>query len=132
MKTYTEQDLRLAFRAGINMGKYLEAKDKYYKPIDEEDFKQDQFDNPSKYSRHKWGIKITAPTIAEVIIWLHEKHGIWISINPMHTDGLWGYEISVFCNEPYKGWFSEIKNYTFNSPIEAYEAAIKYTLNNLI
>ena len=37
MKTYTEQDLRLAFRAGINMGKYFEAKDKYFKPKGIED-----------------------------------------------------------------------------------------------
>lgn len=70
--------------------------------------------------------------IMQVIMWLYEKHGFWISINPMHTDGLWGYEISVFCNDPYKGWFSEIKNYTFSSPTEAYEAAIKYTLKNLL
>ena len=64
--------------------------------------------------------------IAEVVMWLYEKHGIWIY--PFRHD---------FNKEFY--WSIDTKNedeYTsddkFNSPTEAYEAAIEYTLNNLI
>ena len=73
-----------------------------------------------------------APTIAEVVMWLYEKHGIWISvidISPSHI--LWEYQISrkevglIYSSSQYP-----VKhNY---SPTEAYEAAIEYTLNNLI
>lgn len=83
----------------------------------------------------KWKLpygEFSAPTITEVVMWLYEKHGVWVSINPTHTDELWGYEILVKSNDPYKGWFNEISGYTFNSPTEAYEAGIEYALNNLI
>lgn len=69
----------------------------------------------------------TAPTIAEVVMWLYEKHGIWIGVQP---------------NEPYvdDDWcfiiFKNLKNNNslegYNSPTEAYERGIEYTLNNLI
>lgn len=63
----------------------------------------------------------TAPTIAEVVMWLYKKHGIWIEVT---TD-----VYSKFC------WlvkeFRASQN-NYNSPTEAYEAAIEYTLNNLI
>jgi len=75
---------------------------------------------------------VLAPTIAEVVMWLYEKHGIWISvidISPSHI--LWEYQISrkevglIYSSSQYP-----VKhNY---SPTEAYEAAIEYTLNNLI
>jgi hypothetical protein len=68
-----------------------------------------------------------APTIAEVVMWLYEKHGIWISPQP---------------NEPYidNDWcftvFKDLKNNGslegYNSPTEAYEAAINYVLLNLM
>lgn len=38
MKTYTEQDLRLAFRAGIDMGKHIQAKNYFDKPLDEDEY----------------------------------------------------------------------------------------------
>lgn len=38
MKTYTEQDLRLAFRAGIDMGKHIQAGNYFDKPLDEDEY----------------------------------------------------------------------------------------------
>ena len=38
MKTYTEQDLRLAFQAGINRGKYLQSGNYYNEPLDEDEY----------------------------------------------------------------------------------------------
>ena len=61
---------------------------------------------------------IAAPTIAEVIMWLYEKHGIWISVIHQHNKFFWK--------------FGSYQTQEFNSPTEAYEAAIDYTLNNLI
>jgi hypothetical protein len=77
-----------------------------------------------------------APTIAEVVMWLYEKHEIWISINKLNDS-------KFFINIVLKDNTKIIKGVTvddvefrkvhyFNSPTEAYEAAIEYTLNNLI
>lgn len=76
----------------------------------------------------------SAATIAEVLMWLYEKHNIWIYADS-HEFGKWCYKYKF--NRPYKelpkiterGEFS-IEDY--NSPTEAYEAAIIYTLENLI
>ena len=80
---------------------------------------------------------VTAPTIAEVVMWAFEKHGIWISVftmdkwlpNGNDREQLFDYGIKQMklglINIPKK--FEE-----FNSPTEAYAAAIEYTLNNLI
>ena len=70
-----------------------------------------------------------SPTIAEVVMWLYEKHGIWVAVS---------YEINDLDQTE---WFwSTVKNgeeiasqyLGFNTPTEAYEAAITYTLKNLI
>jgi hypothetical protein len=68
----------------------------------------------------------TAPTIAEVIMWLYENHGIWIAV-------------TIISQESWQCYITEIGkplgltyNTDSNSPIEAYEAAIIYTLKNLI
>jgi hypothetical protein len=58
-----------------------------------------------------------APTIVSVVMWLYEKNGIWISV------------YSIDDSTIFRHCFSNID---FNSPTEAYEAAILYTLNNLI
>lgn len=56
-------------------------------------------------------------TIAEIVMWLYEKHDIWISVNSIDDSTI------------FRHCFSNID---FNSPTEAYEVAIVYTLNNLI
>lgn len=60
-------------------------------------------------------------TIAEVVMWLYENHGIWIGVNLNFR-----YQI-----ETKKHGVLHTKN-EFKSPTAAYEAAIEYTLNNLI
>ena len=66
---------------------------------------------------HNRGGNYSAPTIAEVVMWVYEKYGIWISVGNIDDS-------TVF-----RHCFSNID---FNSPTEAYEAAITYTLTKLI
>ena len=74
---------------------------------------------------------LSAPTVAEVVMWLYENHGIWIytwnsDINM--TFRVWIQNLRIKSNDTI-----EVPNIKIcNSPTEAYEAAILYTLNNLI
>lgn len=82
------------------------------------------------------------PIIAEVVMWLYEKHGIWISAIPNSSSGhqLLMRKMSVHLfkyrnglnvqTETLKNTNKEIVY--FLSPTKAYEAAIEYILNNLI
>ena len=65
------------------------------------------------------------PTISDVIMWLYEKHGIWVNI---------GFSGDESCYLMVTNKIGEIKwnEKGFKSPTEAYEAAIEYTLKNLI
>ena len=75
------------------------------------------------------------PTIAEVVMWLYEKHGIWIQIgvgNLFHKDKFYiiikqhnvdRWDVTPLNNE---------KHSPYNTPTEAYEAAIEYALKELI
>ncbi len=67
----------------------------------------------------------TAPTIAEVVMWLYEKHGIWISVNITKTPIFFWYEIKGKDNIWFQG-----KNH--KTPTEAYLSAIEYTLKQII
>lgn len=69
-----------------------------------------------------------APTIAEVVMWLYEKHGIWITVCVIGADGF-GYWLH---NKNRKRLNPEDQGGYWYSPTEAYEAAIEYTLKNLI
>lgn len=78
------------------------------------------------------------PTIAEAVMWLYEKHGIWIQSPFPYNNGKWEWIIFLL-NEPlkdtdgYKNVMSlHHEPYKFSSPTEAYEAAIEYTLKDLI
>lgn len=73
-----------------------------------------------------------APTIAEVVMWLYEKHGIWVIVKPYNDEELsqtlWESEMIEIANN-----YNDCYDYTFyHSPTEAYSAAIEYTLKNLI
>lgn len=74
-----------------------------------------------------------APTIADVIMWIYEKHEIWIQVKPGGKLETWDFIVQKKDNTFAVSYF-EIKQHKpfFNSPTEAYEAAIEYTLNNLI
>ena len=78
------------------------------------------------------GLTLSRPTIAEVVMWLYEKHGIWIYVNEEHRP----YIIKEGKNLNYQGKVFRIENenykYSWILPTEAYEAAIEYVLTNLI
>ena len=90
-----------------------------------------------------------APTIAEVVMWLYEKHGIWIAVNRVVIGSdEWDYSYIIsYLPKEYEfekrrsKHLVEIQSFkegvgsyhgAWYTPTEAYEAAIKYTLNNLI
>ena len=78
-------------------------------------------------------------TIAEVVMWLYEKHSIWISIDwtPQNNGDeypfkvFWYYFVSEKIGNP-ENTIDNVDETEFNSPTEAYEAAIEYCLNKLI
>lgn len=100
-------------------------------------FSNKYFNSLGEYKVVSYNVKIEndeyeAPIIAEIVMWLYEKHRIWISVidvSPSHI--LWEYQISrkevglIYSS----GQYPVKHNY---SPTEAYEAAIEYTLKNLI
>jgi hypothetical protein len=77
----------------------------------------------------------SAPTISDVVMWLYEKYDIWISVS---TSKYLKFYSRVFKKESTKSiehsFIFEISGsiYDFNTPCEAYEAAIEYVLTNLI
>lgn len=66
---------------------------------------------------------IEAPTIADVVMWLYEKHKIWISVGvvPFEKYYMFEYAISKLDGHIHQDG-------VFDTPTEAYEAAITYVL----
>lgn len=84
--------------------------------------------------RHK-AYRINTPTIAEVVMWLYEKHGVWITVNWYNYNNnsiFWSYTIEKIVSYPKPIDYTPKKTTNCSEPIAAYEAAIEYTLNNLI
>ena len=86
------------------------------------------------------GSSSVLPTIADVVMWLYEKHGIWISVVCDVYGKLW-YARLHSASESL--WRDDDKRhevitayYKFpnehDTPTKSYEAAFEYTLNNLI
>ena len=79
---------------------------------------------------------ISAPTITEVVMWLYEKYGIWIVVSTTISKQFI-YKCIDMSGEKdqsksnYPTCISKDGTY-YNSPTEAYEAAIEYTLKNLM
>ena len=70
-------------------------------------------------------------TITEVVMWLYEKHGIWVYTKPvLDEDGEWIFKGYVKHLNDFKA--KEYQTKLFREPTGAYEAAITYTLENLI
>ena len=100
------------------------------------DFPEDKFPDENKWT--------PVPYIYQVIIWLYEKHGIWIDVYYNSKYKSWDYEytnINWSQEEVDKKLEEDIHNLLdnifnakikYNSPTEAYKAAIEYTLKNLI
>jgi hypothetical protein len=80
----------------------------------------------SEYYNDKTWSAYSAPNIIEVVMWLYEKHGVWIWVS-MEL----GYNIT-FCWQLTGERISSNYKSNFKTPTEAYEAAIEYTLKNLI
>lgn len=79
-------------------------------------FKTDEYYSSETEVTSKSYNEYPAPTIAEVVMWLYEKHKFWTEV----TTDING----KFCFPWLEG--------KYNSPTEAYSAAIEYTLKNLI
>lgn len=67
---------------------------------------------------------ILRPTIADVVMWLYEKHGIWISVDSNPENGLFYYCIR---KKLHRLRLNETVSY-FTTPDKAYEEAIKRVL----
>lgn len=86
-------------------------------------------ENDYRYTNNEMQqFRFEAPTIADVVMWIYENHNIWISIDryidPEQSPD-YRYGSCIYYIDPYYG-------YGHKNPTEAYEAAIEYTLNNLI
>jgi hypothetical protein len=73
------------------------------------------------YPNDDTAIYYSAPTIADVVMWLYEKHGIWISVTKYKN---YGDDVTYFTPDN--------ERHIYKTPTEAYEARIKHTLENLI
>lgn len=91
-----------------------------------------QIDNvpPGKYNLTKQSVSL--PTITEVVMWLHEKHGLWTNVMYMGFELKYAWSVDVVTTSG-SDWdsYGEEGDVRYNSPAEAYETAIKYILQNL-
>jgi hypothetical protein len=76
------------------------------------------------------GGSYSRPTIAQVVMWLNEKHGIWVVVN-IDIQNRWYFELFNLKDKRNAEILID-DEYWFNLPTEAYEAAIDYVLTNLI
>lgn len=67
---------------------------------------------------------IERPTISQVVMWLYEKHKIWISVDPDNDIDTWFYTISHGTSTTVFG--------NYSGPIEVYEKGIEHVLNSMI
>jgi hypothetical protein len=91
----------------------------------EDDVKITEF----QFEDHVFYFMYLKPTIAEVVMWLYENHGIWICVDKAEDFNWWKFSIRKLNDIGYEriGFGSD-----YNSPTEAYEGAITYTLENII
>lgn len=88
--------------------------------------------NYSDFNKHQKETCYLCPTIAEVVMWLYEKHGIWVSVHKA-TEVKWTNSYFNYGILSPKGTvYSDIGGTKPNTPTEAYKAAIKYCLTKLI
>lgn len=89
-----------------------------------------QFQIPFNWNNFESGMRRSAPLQSDVVDWLLEKHGIWVSVDTNSTrKWLWRInqiELDSFIQN------DDFNEDYFNSPKEAYESAFKYTLTELI
>ena len=89
----------------------------------------------SDFNKHQKETCFLCPIIVDVIMWLYEKHSLWIIILPTVT-GHFAYKIIDVQLNPERlierPSYKDVSAEHYNSPTEAYTASIEYTLNNLI
>jgi hypothetical protein len=119
-------------------------KDKGINIYPESEYRYTDFNGIARLEKNASEIFPYAPTVDEVKWWFYEKHGIWINVYYKPKYKSWDYEytnINWSQEEVDKKLKEDIDNVLedifnskikYNSPTEAYEAAIKYTLENLI
>lgn len=83
-----------------------------------------------------------APTLTDVIMWLYETYGIWIGVGLTDNTRAFYFQPTIWTSKDREYHDEDMidqaksicnyKDWKFNSPTEAYEKAIEYTLNNLI
>lgn len=89
----------------------------------------EELDSMNKNNSHLYS------ELMQIIMWLYEKHGIWVSVS---VDTL--FNKGKFCILIYKDKGLGLENYPldntefspYESPTEAYEAALKYCLEKII
>lgn len=72
--------------------------------------------------------RVLLSNISDVVMWLYEKHGIWAEVR--HNLMTEQFLFEIIKNEGETHHNNE--ELLFNSPTEAYEAAIEYCLTKLI
>jgi len=73
------------------------------------------------FSNDNWYI-CSAPTIAQVVMWLYEKHDIWISVSEYLIRPSFYYKIAS----------KKVPYIDVDTPTEAYSAAVEYCLTKLL
>lgn len=111
----------------FKLAKLLKEKgfDEYCKLcVEDGDEKPFPFDSGNIMHRNSLHPYYSAPTIAEVIMWLYEKYKIWISVG---FDTKKWFEVITLLDKD-----DIIIQNEYDSPTEAYEAGIEYCLTKLI
>lgn len=87
----------------------------------------------SEYCRNSFTIDYAAPTHQMALKWLREVHRIEIHIvlSELNADNSKKYMFDIYSSDINRG-FDSVQKEEFNSYEEAVEAALKYTLENLI
>ena len=86
----------------------------------------------SELSKEGLPMLCSAPTIAEIVMWLYEKHGIWVTISMENNEeDVVSFYYTILHNDKDEVTFKKRMS-DYNSPTEAYSEAIEYTLKNLI
>jgi hypothetical protein len=80
------------------------------------------------------GVRWDAPTIAEVVMWMYEKHGIWIDVGLYtHLGNTSKFQFTIQSQKSKStNSIVQLNTNPFNSAAKAYEAGIKYVLETLI
>jgi hypothetical protein len=106
---------------------YLDGKLKYNHSI-----------QPRNSNAHSGTIDVSAPNIAEIVMWLYEKHGIWIWSTPqidLKGEFYWKWYAIKLSNMRPKSATSIIKHPMLrdmnSTPEKAYEAAIEHILKKI-